>query len=114
MRRREVYKAAGFAALAGGVVAGDSWRPREAAGVTGRTRYVSTVGSDEHDGRSWATAKRTLQNAYDSLGEDNNSHGGLVWVDFGDYDIGLGLTLASRQAGDVPWRGSAWVPPSRR
>ena len=93
VRRRDVFKAAGFAALVGGVVAGDSWRPREAAVVSDRTRFVSPVGSDARDGRSWATAKGTLQDAYDSLGENDNPHGGLVWVDFGDYDVGPGLAL---------------------
>ena len=93
VNRRDVLKAAGFAALAGGVMTGDTLRPLEADVLSDRTRYVSPIGDDASDGRSWATAKRTLQHAYDSLGENDYAHGGLIWVDFGDYDVGPGLTL---------------------
>ena len=51
--------------------------------------FVSTNGDDAVDGRSWATAKATIQ-----AGVDCTVPGGVVWV----------TTLCTRPAG-APWSG---------
>jgi hypothetical protein len=116
LKRRDAFKAAGFAALASGVVAGDRFRqPPRAEVVIDRIRYVSSTGDDAGDGHSWATAKRSLQSAYDSLGANDYPHGGLVLVDIGDYDVGPGLTyIAASRRSFVAWPGrSSSRPPTR-
>ncbi|MCE5313520.1 MAG: choice-of-anchor Q domain-containing protein [Armatimonadota bacterium] len=49
--------------------------------VTPQVVRVSTSGNDELDGSSWASAKRSVQSAIDSLGVS----GGEVWVAAGIY-----------------------------
>ncbi len=51
--------------------------------------YVSDfAGSDANDGRSWATAKKTIQAGVDT----QNFYGGVVWVTNGVYDTGGSVT----------------------
>ena len=51
------------------------------ADFTGVTNYVSKSGSDTNDGKSWATAKKTVQAAVNLC-----NAGDIVLVDDGDYD----------------------------
>jgi hypothetical protein len=53
------------------------------------TRYVSASGLDTNDGKSWPTAKRTLQAAYNDL----PATGGIIYPASGRYDVGSGLAL---------------------
>jgi len=51
--------------------------------------YVSeAAGDDANDGRSWATAKQTIQAGVNAQG----AYGGYVWVDNGVYEIGGAVT----------------------
>jgi hypothetical protein len=116
LKRRDAFRAAGLAALASGVMAGDTFRrPLQADVVADRTRYASPVGNDAADGRSWAKAKGTLQAAYDSLGPNDYPHGSLVLVDIGDYDVGPDLALhRDKPASSAAWPGrNSSRPPTR-
>jgi hypothetical protein len=63
--------------------------------------YVSTVGADSNDGRTWRTAKKTLYRALEALpgGRDEppTAGSGLVWVadgvDYGGPEKGGGMWL---------------------
>jgi len=61
---------------------GDIWQnpPSMGCDEVYPTQYVSPVGNDLNNGRSWATAKKTIQAAVDSI-----SYHGNVWVTNGIY-----------------------------
>lgn len=67
----------------------------------GATRiYVSAAGSDANDGRSWATAKKTILAAYDAVGPNSLESAEII--------IGSGV----RCGGTVPGQGLWFAGPS--
>ena len=54
--------------------------------------YVSTEGSSENDGLSWATAKSDVQEAID-LASSHNAYGIEVWIAKGTYKHGSEMTM---------------------
>jgi hypothetical protein len=78
----------------------------------GPVRFVkpaSLGGDDTNDGLSWATAKLTIQSAYDSL----PSTGGAIIGTSGDYDVGAGLVITKDKPlslrsvnGNATWRSA--------
>ncbi len=59
-----------------------------------RRRYVKTGGSDENDGKSWATAFASPQKAIDAL-NDGTGQRGEVWVAAGTYTPQTNITADS-------------------
>ena len=59
-----------------------------------RRRYVKTGGSDENDGKSWATAFASPQKAIDAL-NDGTGQRGEVWVAAGTYTPQTHITADS-------------------
>ena len=66
--------------------------------TTSATRfYVSTEGSSENDGLSWATAKSDVQEAVD-LASSHNAYGIEVWIAQGTYKHGSAMTMKNNVA----------------
>ncbi len=52
--------------------------------------YISdSAGNNSYDGKSWATAKKTIQNGVDA----QTVHGGIVWVSNGVYSVSSEITV---------------------
>ena len=76
----------------------------------GTTNYVSKSGSDANDGKSWATAKKTIQAAVDLCAD-----GDTVVVDDGEYSDTTRSASTSSRATARPRRTSSasWRTPPR-